>query len=436
MIRPIHISTFIIISFFIACTTTSKVPLNDGTSTVPLIDSQSNKTTAGTTSTDRDFDKEANILAQKHIITDGHVDLPFRLKIKNFRLDREYLGIPVQTDEGDFDYVRAKEGGLDAPFMSIYIPSTYQDGRAKSLADTLIDMVTGIAAQIPDKFAIAKSPDDVKAQFKKGLISLPMGMENGAPIEGKLDNVAYFKERGISYITLTHGKDNHISDSSYDTTGTWGGLSDFGYLVVNEMNRLGIMVDISHVSDNTFYQVMKTTAVPVIASHSSCRKFTPGFERNMSDDMIKELGKNGGVIQINFGSTFLDGEIQKIRNERRGKIAVLLEEKGITDFRGDAAKPIIEAFNKTNPPVFSDVAMVADHIDNVVKIAGIDHVGIGSDYDGVGDSLPTGLKDVSSYPNLIAELLKRGYSDEDIEKICYKNVFRVWQAVLDHAAKS
>ncbi len=419
----------------ISCTTVSKVPLNEGKSSAKMIDDTSNLSEVKIINPYEKHLEEAKGLAQKFIITDGHVDLPYRLKVKNFRLDREYMGIPVETDEGDFDYVRAKEGGLDAPFMSIFIPSSYQDGRAKNLADTLINMVTGIADQIPDKFAIAKSPEDVRMQHKKGLVSLPMGMENGAPIEGKLENVAYFKDRGISYITLTHGKDNHICDSSYDTTGTWGGLSDFGYEVVKEMNKKGIMVDISHVSDNTFYQVMKTTAVPVIASHSSSRKFTPGFERNMSDDMIVELGKNGGVIQINFGSTFLDGEIQEYRNKTRGEIQALLAEKGLSR-RDEAAKPIIEAYNKKNPPRFSDVSMVADHIDNVVKLAGIDHVGFGSDYDGVGDSLPTGLKDVSSYPNLIAELLRRGYSHEDIEKICYKNVFRVWQKVLDYAERS
>lgn len=380
------------------------------------------------------FDLKADKLAHKFILTDGHVDLPYRLKITNFRLDREYLGIPIQTENGDFDFERAKKGGLDAPFMSIYIPSTYQEteGAAKLLADTLIDMIQGIAKVHPDKFAIAYSPEDVKMQFKKGLISLPMGMENGAPIGSDLANIAYFKKRGISYITLTHGKDNLICDSSYDPTRTWKGLSPFGNEVVTEMNRVGIMVDISHVSDQTFYQVIKLTKVPVIASHSSCRKFTPGFERNMDDDMIKALGKNGGVIQINFGSTFLDGKVQEYQNKKREELAELLEKQGLKN-RDEAAKPIIAAFQKENPTLFADVKTVADHIDHVVDLAGIDHVGLGSDFDGVGDSLPTGLKDVSQYPNLIAELLRRGYSDADIAKICYKNVFRVWKAVQDFA---
>ncbi|WP_235297274.1 dipeptidase [Portibacter marinus] len=418
----------ILATALISCTTKSKVPLNDE---APVM-SQSTSTTS-TSGQAPSIQEKANQLAQKYIITDGHVDLPYRLKIKNFRLDREYLGIPIETDEGDFDFKRAKEGGLDAPFMSIYIPASYQDGRAKNLADTLIDMVTGIAKELPQNFAIAKSPSDVKKAVKKGLLALPMGMENGAPIEGNLENVGYFKDRGISYITLTHSKDNHICDSSYDTTGTWGGLSPFGYEVVEEMNKKGIMVDISHVSDNTFYQVMKTTKVPAIASHSSCRKFTPGFERNMSDEMIAELGKNGGVIMINFGSTFLDGKVADERNASRERLSALLEEKGL-EYGDDEARSVIEAYYKEHPLVFSDVQMVADHIDNVVKIAGVDHVGFGSDYDGVGDSLPTGLKDVSEYPNLIAELLRRGYSEEDIEKMCSGNLFRVWQKVIDYAA--
>ncbi|MCS6973111.1 MAG: dipeptidase [Cyclobacteriaceae bacterium] len=376
----------------------------------------------------------ADSLAHAYIITDGHVDLPYRLKVKNFRLEREYLGIPVSTTEGDFDYERARKGGLDAPFMSIYIPSSYQQkpDMGKSLADSLIDMVRGIAEAHSDKFALANTPAEVEKNFREGKISLPMGMENGAPIGNDLANVKYFYDRGIRYITLTHGKDNQICDSSYDTVRTWNGLSPFGEQVVKEMNRIGIMVDISHVSDSAFFDVLKITKAPVIASHSSLRYFTPGWQRNMSDDMLRALKKNGGVIQINFGSTFLDSAVAKANNENRQKLAALLKEKGLS-YRDEAAKPVIEEFQRSNPTLYADVKRVADHIDRVVQIAGIDHVGLGSDFDGVGDSLPTGLKDVSQYPNLIFELLKRGYTPEDIEKICYKNVWRVWNKVIETA---
>jgi len=377
----------------------------------------------------------ADSLAQTYIIVDTHVDLPYRLGIRNFRLEREYLRIPVSTTEGDFDYERAKKGGLDAPFMSIYIPSGNQEkpDMGKSLADTLINMMEDIAREIPDKFALARTPADVEANTATGKISLPMGMENGAPIGNDLSNVKYFYDRGIRYITLTHGKDNQICDSSYDSTATWNGLSPFGEKVVAEMNKLGIMVDISHVSDSAFYDVMKITEAPVIASHSSCRYFTPGFERNMTDDMIAELAKNDGVIQINFGASFLDS-VARQNDALRDSLEKILVARNLNS-RDPAAQPIIEQFGKQHRELYSDVSRVADHIDHVVKVAGIDHVGIGSDFDGVGDSLPLGLKDVSAYPNLIAELLKRGYSPEDIEKVCYKNVFRVWNKVIELSEK-
>lgn len=373
----------------------------------------------------------ADSLAQAYIIVDGHVDLPYRLSVKNFRLERDYLGIPVSTTEGDFDYERAKKGGLDAPFMSIYIPSSFQKSSdmGKSVADTLIDMIEGIARELPDKFALARTPSEIEKNTEEGKISLPMGMENGAPIGNDLSNLEYFFDRGIRYITLTHGKDNQICDSSYDSTATWGGLSPFGEKVVAEMNRLGIMVDISHVSDEAFFDVVKVTKAPLIASHSSCRYFTPGFERNMSDDMIRKLAENDGVIQINFGASFLDS-VARQNDSLRDSLEAILVSKNLTS-KDPAAGPIIEQFGKEHRELYSDVARVADHIDHVVKLVGIDHVGIGSDYDGVGDSLPLGLKDVSTYPNLIAELLKRGYSAGDIEKLCYKNVFRVWNKVID-----
>jgi membrane dipeptidase len=182
----------------------------------------------------------------------------------------------------------------------------------------------------PDKFALATSPSEIEQNFKAGKISLPMGMENGAALEDDISNVKYFYDRGIRYITLTHGKDNLIGDSSYDTVGTHGGLSEYGEQVVKEMNSIGIMVDISHVSDNTFYDVLKVTQVPVIASHSSARNFTPGFERNMGDDMIKALAENDGVIMINFGGSFIDGEYNERSGAVRDHIVNWLAENNLT----------------------------------------------------------------------------------------------------------
>lgn len=374
--------------------------------------------------------ERAHQIAQSTIITDGHIDLPYRMQSAG-----KFVDVSIRTEDGDFDYVRAKAGGLDAPFMSIYVPSEYQlkPGSAKLLADTLINLVEKIVSTYPDKFALATTTQEVISNTSMGKISLPMGIENGAPVEQNLANVRYFYDRGIRYITLTHGKDNQICDSSYDTTRTWNGLSPFGVEVVAEMNKVGIMVDISHVSDSAFYDVMRVSKAPAIASHSSCRTFTPGFERNMSDEMIQALAKNGGVIQINFGTNFLDGEKSKKIGEARKHLADWVKEKGLNP-DDSAAKAYARMYMDTVQP-FSTVQKVADHIDHVVKIAGIDHVGLGSDYDGVGDSLPIGLKDVSHYPNLILELLKRGYSEEDIQKICYKNVFRVWDKVAGIAVQ-
>jgi len=231
---------------------------------------------------------------------------------------------------------------------------------------------------------------------------------------------------------LTHSEDNDICDSSYNLgERTHKGLSDFGKEVVLEMNRVGIMVDISHVSDDAFYQIMDVTQVPAIASHSSARHFTPGFERNMSDDMIKRLAKNGGVIQINFGSSFVTQESQDKRKKNSEAVSAFAKENNL---ESDDSR--VKEFAKKvaiDNPVFCDVTDVADHFDHVVKLVGIDHVAFGSDYDGVGDTLPYGLKDASTFPNLIYHLLKRGYSEEDIEKICYKNIWRVWKATEEFA---
>ena len=280
-------------------------------------------------------------------------------------------------------------------------------------------MVEKIAADSPDKFTVATSVADVHIQFEKGVISLPMGMENGAPIEGDLKNVEYFYNRGIRYITLTHSKNNHICDSSYDTEKKWNGLSPFGKEVVKEMNRVGIMIDVSHITDDTFYQVMEITQAPVIASHSSCRTFTPGFARNMNDEMLKKLSVNGGVIQINFGSSFLDGEIQKKYEEAFAASSKYAEENNLSP-SDPKLDEFMSKYKEEHNIGFADITDIVKHID---------HVGIGSDFDGVGDSLPTGMKDVSMYPNLIYELLKKGYSREDIVKICSGNVFRVWSEV-------
>jgi membrane dipeptidase len=370
-----------------------------------------------------DLAAKAKALAKTSIIIDTHIDVPYRL-------EEAWEDVSKATDGGDFDYPRAVAGGLNAPFMSIYTPAGLEaEGRSKEVAEELIDLVNRIVSESPDKFAIALSPADVEEQFRQGLISLPMGMENGSPIEGDLANVQHFYDRGIRYITLAHGLSNHISDSSYDDNKQWDGLSDFGVEVVKEMNRLGIMVDISHVSDAAFWDVMEVATAPAIASHSSARHFTPGWERNIADDMIVRLAENGGVVMINYGSSFLTQKAQDYSNAKRAAGTAYMEENKLefSEEAMDAFNAIYEAEHGAYPYATLDETL--DHFDHVKNLVGIDHVGIGSDFDGVGDSLPVGLKDVSSYPTLIEGLLRRGYSDEDVVKVLGGNLLRVWREV-------
>lgn len=369
-------------------------------------------------------------LANKFIIVDGHIDLPHRLKKGGYLKKDEILDITENTD-GDFDYPKSKRGGLDAPFMSIYIPVEFQEsGGAKKLADSLIDIVIKITASFPDKFALANTPSEIKKNFLEGLISLPMGVENGAAIEKKLKNIDYFFNRGIRYMTLTHGKDNAICDSSYDSTKTWNGLSPFGKKVISRMNSVGMMIDISHVTDETFYQVIEISKTPVIASHSSPRKFTPGFKRNMSDAMIKELARSNGLILINFGSKFVNELSNKKFSDIDRKVENWIKKNKIND---------INKINKFKNRIiieekpFANVEDVINAIDHVVNLVGIDYVGFGSDFDGLGNTLPYNLKSVADYPNIILGLLKKKYSEEHIEKICYKNLFRTWNEIIDYS---
>ncbi|ODS15738.1 dipeptidase [Pseudoalteromonas tetraodonis] len=362
-------------------------------------------------------------LAHDTILIDTHIDVPYRIHDK-------WADVTKATEGGDFDYPRAVKGGLNAPFMSIYIPAHLEfEGKGKSfqLANQLIDGMEAIAQRAPDKFAIASSTSDIEAQFKQGKMSIAMGMENGSPIEGDLNNLQHFFDRGVRYITLAHSQSNHISDSSYDIRRKWKGLSPFGKELVKEMNNIGMLIDVSHISDDAFYQVMELSNTPVIASHSSLRKYTPGFERNMNDDMLLSLKKNGGVIQINFGSSFVTSKAGSWYDQLKSK------KQTITEEGKKVAKDFDAMYRAKNPFPFASLEQVLDHIDHVVKLIGIEHVGIGSDYDGVGDSLPIGLKDVSSYPNLVQGLMDRGYSDSDIKKILSGNTLRVWKQAEQYA---
>jgi len=374
-----------------------------------------------------DYAAHARELTQRLLIVDTHIDVPYRL-YKGFE------DVSEATQTGNFDYPRAIAGGLNAPFMSIFVPADIDAaGDAKAFADNLIDSIESLVAHAPEKFAIASCTADVYKISADGKIALPLGMENGGPIEGSFAGLRHFAERGIRYITLTHSKSNHISDSSYDTNEPWAGLSPFGQTLIPEMNRQGVMVDISHVSDKAFWQVLELTQTPVIASHSSLRHFTPGFQRNMTDDMVVALGENNGVIQITFGSSFLSAATRTYSETTQQALLSFVDAQHLSE-----DDPRLLSFAETylleHPYPYASVEDVLNHIDRVVELAGIDHVGLGSDFDGVGDTLPMGLKDVAGFSNLVAGLLRRGYADDDIEKILSANIMRVWTQVERYAA--
>ena len=403
-------------------------------------------------------------LAQQLLIVDTHIDVPFRLRN---RPD----DVAQATGTGNFDYPRAKAGGLDALFMSIYIPATVDaSGDAASLADELIDSVEALVADAPDKFAIATCAADIDDIKSRGLIAFPLGMENGGPIAGSFDNLRHFYDRGIRYVTLTHSNVNHISDSSYDPFKRWKGLSPFGKTLIAEMNRLGVMVDVSHVSDATFWQVIELSKAPVIASHSSVYALRD-HSRNMDDELLLALKENGGVMQtVALGNYVTDP------GPRNEAMAGLREEIGLPPARGRGgfrggrggrgggggrrgggggrgapAQPELSDEERAEQealqaeferrvaeeidPEFlpANVEDFVDHIDYAVNLIGIDHVGISSDFDGGGGI--DGWDNAAETFNVTHEMVKRGYTEEEIAKVWSGNLLRVWHEVEEVAQR-
>lgn len=365
-------------------------------------------------------------LAQDAVIVDTHIDAPNALA-------KHWDDLGVAAPGKEFDFPRARQGGLDVAFMSIYTsPQQDADGAAWQSAHAQIDAVEALAARHPDKFALLRSPAEVERHRAQDKVMLALGMENGAPIAGDLGNLAKFHARGVRYITLAHSKNNRIADSSYELTRQWNGLSPFGEQVVREMNRLGIMVDVSHVSDDAVRDVLALTDVPVIASHSGLRHFTPGFERNLSDALAKAIAKEGGVVQLVFGNAFIDP------GAAADTQAYFRAEADFNRANAEAAaagrptrssEDFDREWDAAHPPATTHIGLVLDQIDHAVKVMGVDHVGIGSDFDGVSGQLPVELKSVADYPNLVGGLQQRGYGEDDIRKILGGNLLRVWRAV-------
>ena len=305
-------------------------------------------------------------IARDSIIVDTHIDVPIRVEMSNGSLD-----VTQATATGDFDYPRARAGGLDVPFMSIFIPASVDEaGGSRALADKLIDQVESMAKRAPTEFALATCVADVRRNVAAGLISLPMGMENGGPMASGDDAPVHFFERGIRYVTLAHAKSNAFSDSSYDKDERWQGLSQAGRALVVRLNDLGIMVDVSHISERAFWQVIDVSKAPVIASHSSARFFTPGFERNMSDDMIKALASHGGVMQVNFGSSFDTAAARAWAETFDGAAKAYQAEQHVAPF-SEESRAFAKSYAIEHPFPFASVGDVVDHIDHIVKLVGI-----------------------------------------------------------------
>lgn len=377
---------------------------------------------------DSSVQERANVLAQRLLILDSHLDVPYRLATR-------MVDVSQRTFTTDFDYPRAREGGLDVAILAVYAPQQMEaGGGARQYALQQIELIEGLVKRCPEKFALARTPDEIRTRSGGGRILLPLGMENGIPLEHDLKNIRFFFDRGIRYLTLVHTRDNALGDASFDTTHTWGGLSPFGRDVIAEMNRVGMIVDVSHMTDSALAQAVRLSSAPVVASHSSCRAFTPGLERNMSDEMIRLLAGRGGVVQINFGSMFLVDGLRQRTAAVSAEINAYLREHNL-HYLDEAAMEFYRSFRKSKGIPYADVRDVALHIDHVVKLVGVEHVGLGSDFEGLGDDLPTGLKDVSGYPNLIRELLLLGYDEAAIEKICSGNFLRVWDEVQRVAGK-
>jgi membrane dipeptidase len=362
--------------------------------------------------------QKAQAICDNDLIIDSHIDWPDR--VMTYPED-----ISERTEKGDFDYIRAQKGGLNAVLSVAYINSAYDVEKGRGLVDSVLKLVSHYINKYPDKFAAAYSPGDIRKNFRKHLLSLPVCLENGSPVGNDISYLQYLKDKGIVYMTLCHNRTNQICDSNFDTDRRWNGLSPFGIEVIKEMNRLGIMIDISHSTDSTVAQALRYSNAPVVATHSLCREFAPGLERNLPDTLIKAIAGKNGVVMVNFGSYFLEPECL---NNWMYLLFKWQDSTGI-DLFSEKGLVFLNEYGKTHK-LHSDAAKVADHIDHIVKVAGIDYVGIGSDLDGIDYAQPVDLPDVSAYPALVYELLRRGYSGGDIRKILSGNFLRVWSEVL------
>lgn len=357
---------------------------------------------------------------------DSHIDTPSQ--ILRFR------DLSQDNDHAHVDFPKLKRGEVDGAFFALYIPASYDADPDKGFeyAQKMLSGVRRTLDENPGLATLTTSPDDALNNKEDSLFSVFLGLENGSPIGDSLERLDYFYDNGVRYVTLCHSSHNQICDSCAPAVKRWGGLSPFGREVISYMNRKGLLVDVSHVSDDTFYDVLKYSSKPVVATHSCCRTLSD-HPRNMTDEMIRSLAEKGGVIQINFYPLFLDAGFRDVLDSsdvcERGEAI----EKAFISDPSDPEKR--GAWNEIQDEIMSlsrpSYKLIVDHIDHVVKLVGIDHVGIGSDFDGI-EVTPDGLEDISFLPKVFDEMRLRGYTEADISKVASENFFRVLKQVANN----
>lgn len=363
-------------------------------------------------------------LHRRAIVVDTHADTTQKLLF-----DETFdIGQRHDPEKGHVDIPRMREGGLDAVFFSIYIPATITGPEAVKRSLRLIDSVYDAVRRHPNDLVLATTAADVRRAHRQNKIAALMGMEGGHMIDDDLRVLRMYARLGIRYLTLTHGRNHNWADSSTDTP-QHNGLTDFGKQVVLELNRRGVMVDVSHVSDKTFWDALEVSRAPMIASHSSCRALC-NAPRNMTDEMIRAMAEKGGVIQITYVTAFISQELrdaqEKVRDEREQRQQEIEKQfAGDEKRREEELRKLRREYRERYPKVSGE--LILDHIDHAVQVAGVDHVGLGSDFDGA--TMPLGMEDASKLPYITEGLLKRGYSEKDIEKILGGNLLRVMERV-------
>ncbi len=362
-----------------------------------------------------------------HPVIDGHNDLPWAIR-ENADAPRDVEAYDLRArTKGDTDLERLREGGLGGQFWSVYVPAELPGGFARAQLEQ-IDIARRMIARYPDRLAFATTADDVERAMKEGRVASLLGMEGGHAIEDSLGALRAYYDLGVRYLTLTHWKTLDWVDSATDVP-RHGGLTRFGEEVVHEMNRLGMLVDLSHVSDETMEDALRVSEAPVVFSHSSARAICD-HPRNVPDSVLAKMEANGGVVMITFVNMFVSNEFAKASGPLWKEYEARTQ--GLTDpaERQRIGKEIRERM----PKIAVTIAQVADHVDHVRKVAGVDHVGLGGDFDG-NDSWPEGLSDVSGYPRLLAELVRRGWSDDDLGKLASGNVLRVMRQAEEVARR-